>query len=253
MSDNDKRQKMIEKIRKLLALAQSANEHEAALAAERAQAMLAEYNIALSEVATEEKDAEDENIVIEVGGMTSSYPWRRPLASAVAKMYFCEYFFQTIRSRSGSTDQHSFVGAAHNVSVACMMFKYLDETIDRLAKQGALSVPANQRSPFRTAFRAACSLRVQQRIMQRIADAKAGKVQATEGGKNLPALLNLYESWDARNKAHINDKVGPLRTRVSKLRTSLHVGGASAGREAGDRVGLDPQVGKGAKVAGVLR
>ncbi|KKK79336.1 hypothetical protein LCGC14_2834560, partial [marine sediment metagenome] len=52
--------KVIDTIRKLLALSESANEHEAGLAAEKTQELLARYNIDLFEVedVKEEKPAE---------------------------------------------------------------------------------------------------------------------------------------------------------------------------------------------------
>ena len=42
--------RIIERIRKLLRLSQSANPHEAALAAERVQQMLSEYNLTMDSI-----------------------------------------------------------------------------------------------------------------------------------------------------------------------------------------------------------
>ena len=47
-------ERIIEKVRKLLALSQSDNEHEAAAAAAKAQALLSEYNLSMSDVPAEE-------------------------------------------------------------------------------------------------------------------------------------------------------------------------------------------------------
>lgn len=50
----EKKKKIIDKIRKLLRLAHSSNEHEAAAAAAKAQELLSEYNLSLDSMITEE-------------------------------------------------------------------------------------------------------------------------------------------------------------------------------------------------------
>ena len=68
--------KLIERIRKLLALAESPNEHEAALASERAQALLAEHKLSLAQVTATHATPADP-----IGHMTASLPnFTRPLA-----------------------------------------------------------------------------------------------------------------------------------------------------------------------------
>lgn len=230
------RKKMIDKVRKLLALATSANENEAALAAEKAQAILAEYNLDLSEVKSIDHD-EDEDVEIMVGGVTSKRPWRRPLAQAVAQMYFCTYFYQGI----GKKEQHSFVGSKANTQVATMMFQYLSDTIHRLGNKEALKYPKSEHSRARVAFKGAAALRVCVRIRERIAAAKAGQAKASDG-RNLPALLSLYDQWKSKNDAHVAAHIGKLRERRSLVRGN-HFAASIAGREAGDRIGLDLQVG----------
>ena len=71
-----------ERIRKLLALADSPNENEAAAAAEKAQALMLRYGIEMAAVAASggERLAVDEHVV---DGKVD--PWRRMLAAAVAR------------------------------------------------------------------------------------------------------------------------------------------------------------------------
>lgn len=246
-------QNIVDKIRKVLALSNSPNENEAAAAAEKVQTMLAEYNLSLSDI-KDEDDSADESIVIDSGDVTTALPWRRPLALAVAKMYFCDYFYTTVpytKTNDGAgnvkyskqaSDIHNFVGAVHNVAVARVMFMYLNETIDRLAKEGALKVPPKERSPYRTTFRGTCAQRVCYRIAQRMEAGKRGEIK-TETGSNLPALLDLYQSWNNRNTAHIKEAVGELITKKSTMAV-LHDTAVVDGYKAGDRIGLDQQVGK---------
>jgi Protein of unknown function (DUF2786) len=71
-----------ERIRKLLALADSPNENEAAAAAEKAQALMLRYGIEMATIAASggERLAVDEHVV---DGKVD--PWRRMLAAAVAR------------------------------------------------------------------------------------------------------------------------------------------------------------------------
>jgi hypothetical protein len=250
----DEREKLILKIKRLVAVANSkgATEEEAATFAEKAQVMLAEYNLSMSDVEQQvDVDDTDVSIVINADLTTNSYPWRRPLASAVAEMYFCKYFYTT-RHYPSAHDQHSFLGTAQNVLVAKMMFKYLIDTVDRLAKEGALLQPAQERSPYRTSFRAECVRRLIIRIGDRIEQAKRGEVKSEETGRNLPALLNLYEKSNTQLTAYMKQQFPRMRHTTSRLNSGLHSKGYEDGRAAGNKIGLDQQVG-GNKPKGLLR
>ena len=54
----EKKKRIIDKIRKLLRLSRSSNEHEAAAAAAKAQELLSEYNLSLDSMITEESASE---------------------------------------------------------------------------------------------------------------------------------------------------------------------------------------------------
>ena len=247
MNDSE-RNRMIEKIKRLVALSQSPNEHEAALAADKAQELLALYNLSMSDLDTESKDEEfmtDEDLE------TDSLPWRRHLATMVAKMYFCSYFYTFVKRPSLTRscgyvryDKHSFVGARHNIEVAKMMFKYLIDTIDRLADEGSSKVTPGERSPYRTSFRHACALRLCTRIHKRIEAAKAGTAK-TETGTNLPALASLYDRTSKALEEYNQKKHPALKSSKTKV-TMTHSRGVIDGQAAGDKIGLDQQVsGKG--------
>lgn len=243
MNDSE-RNKLIEKIRKVMALSSSPNEAEAAAAAEKAQAMLAEYNLSMADISTEEAE---EDFIEDREEVTESVPWRRQIANNVAELYFCSYFF-THRKDPTSTracgyirrDIHSFIGAQHNVAVAKMMFKYLCDAVDRMSIEGSMRVTIGERSAYRTSFKWACSLRLSSRIRDRIAAAKRGEIKA-ESGANLPALLDLYTKTQQQLQVHIEKKVGKLRHTKTRP-TQTHLGGALDGQRAGDKIGLDPQV-----------
>ena len=76
LSEKDTREMMdqdriIERIRKLLHLSQSANPHEAALAAQRVQQMLSEYNLTMDSIGCDAL-----NSAAPVASMPQNKPWR---------------------------------------------------------------------------------------------------------------------------------------------------------------------------------
>jgi len=243
------RAKMIERIRRLLALSQSSNEHEAASAAEKAQTLLAEYNLSLSDI---EIESDEDDITTDGEIETNSYPWRRMLGTCVAQLYFCTYFYQTIAKEQlvnekivkTKIDKHSFVGTPTNIMVAKMMFDYLHKTVDRLAKDGCLKVPVKERGEYRMTFRHVAALRLARRIHERIEAAKKGEVVASDG-RNLPALASMYDQIKPKLEEHLEKTIGKLRsTKVGKVgKKTFHAEGYADGRAAGDSIGLDQQVG----------
>lgn len=239
---------IVERIKKLLALSTSPNEFEAMAAANKAHALLAEHNLSLDEVQTTDED-EDENIVYDSELMTKeSKPWRRPIGAQVAKMYFCKYVyrFDKLPTPHRATpysrrDVHSFIGTPSNVAISKIMFMYLTETVERLAKEGARDYPVRERSSYSTSFKNACANRLAHRIHERIEAAKRGELQ-TESGKNLPALLNTYLAVQNQLDAFVNQKFGRALKATKSRAKSSNMMGVLDGRAQGDRIGLDPQL-----------
>jgi len=236
------REKIIERIRKLLALAgNNPNEAEAALAMEKAQAELALHNLSMSEV--EHKERAD--IMTMNGPTTPAHPHLRFLGNAIARLYFADYFY--IRIRGKWQTQHCFVGSEGNVEVAKLMFEYLSSTIDRLAYQGAKRT--GEGKAYITSFRSACTRRLCARIMDRIEQSKKGGVQ-TASGTTLPALLSLYESTQKQLSQYMKDQLGVVEKKIRTAKANS-TRGLIDGHAAGDTISLDQQVGKSAN-AGLL-
>jgi hypothetical protein len=244
------KEKIMERIRKLLALSNNPNEHEAAAAAAKAQSLLAEYNLSLAEVVIDKK--KDAGFVADGSILTAPYPWRRQLAAAVARLYFCEYYYTTVGPKNNAKNAHYFVGQPHNIDVAKMMFVYLEQTVDRLAKEGAQNLPRSEQSPYRTTFRNTCTNRLRIRIMERIKEAMEGKVKSETTGKAL-LLVDVYQSNQRALTAHLAQTVPGLRAKASKI-AIIHGKGALDGDTAGRSIGLDTQVaGRSSKPSGLLK
>lgn len=243
----NERQRIADRVRRMLekATAESSTEAEAAAFAEKAQQLILEHALSLTEVHNT-GEPEDEDAEIDSELETDPRPWRRRLGMACAALYMCKYFFTLSVRDNGRTkyDVHSFIGKRSRIIIAKMMFVYLCTTVDRLAREGAHKLPEKQRSPYRVAFRTAASMRLGNRMGRRIADAKRGGVLTYESGAKLPALLNEYDAAEAEADAVIERQVGELvviKNRGNPL--DLHPLGAAEGARAGEAIGLDQQVG----------
>lgn len=122
-------ERVISRIRKLLALAQSSNPHEAALAADRAVALAQRHNLDLARLgpAGEERFGEH---TVDVGGAA---PWRWLLMSAVARASFCRALRQRVAGRFQS--EMFLIGEPHNARVCEYLYAYLAREVDRLAER----------------------------------------------------------------------------------------------------------------------
>uniref|UniRef100_C6E6T3 Uncharacterized protein n=1 Tax=Geobacter sp. (strain M21) TaxID=443144 RepID=C6E6T3_GEOSM len=124
MEDN-KRKQIIEKIKKLLRLAKSSNEHEAALAAAKAQELLATYN--LNEEDFSEREMPKEAGTAHTDTVKKPAGWVYILAAAVAGAFDSQYFHHP---GQGLT---VFVGVGIDHEVANFTFGYLYRSINKLA------------------------------------------------------------------------------------------------------------------------
>lgn len=121
--------RVVERIKKLLALTSSQNPNEAALAASKAQELLFRHNLSMAmvEAATEGGNAAYVADRFDSGGWMH---WRRRLLAAVARNNFCRGV-----SYQG-TREVGIVGEPHNVTVVKHLYAFLVRDIIRLADLG---------------------------------------------------------------------------------------------------------------------
>lgn len=117
-------ERIIEKVRKLLALSQSDNEHEAAAAAAKAQALLSEYNLSMSDVPAEETCSMR---VTKTKARTRQRleDWAFDLAYHTAEAFDCRYLHYA--------DGHTvFFGVGADPEVCAWTYHYLYKTLLRM-------------------------------------------------------------------------------------------------------------------------
>lgn len=115
-------EKVVEKIRKLLAIADKKsnnNEHEVMAATLKAQKMMAEYNISLSEVS---KDTHKKDIELMVAESKGYRDFRKPLGALLAENFRCKVLLLDGRDVL-------FVGNKTDVLIVKETFEYLYEFV----------------------------------------------------------------------------------------------------------------------------
>lgn len=123
------------KIKKLLALSRSSNEHEAALAASRAQELLFKHKI---EMATVESAIDPKHVTNNAVSETFDYApkgkrnqaWRTKLLNSVAMNNFCK----VVIIGGGELKNSCIIGTKSDIEIVTYLFSYLTCEIDRLAK-----------------------------------------------------------------------------------------------------------------------
>lgn len=140
----------VDKVRKLLALAESSNEEEAKLALLRAQEIIAKYKIAESELG-EPVSAQDV-VTIPLGfSYTSSTAWRGNLAKVLAEHMGC--FMCVVCERGRRTYHTSVVGLEKDAGVAAEAIRFavahVDVRIDAIKKILARECPGPEWRRYR--------------------------------------------------------------------------------------------------------
>jgi hypothetical protein len=226
-------EKIVDRIRKLLALAESANVNEAAAAMSQAQRLMTEHQI--SEADLEEPGIEIGQEILFDDGKTRVPNWRKRLALDIAQANTCAILMHRDKKRRWRID---IVGAAMNVEVVKFLFAYCCSEIERLAAQESKRLARPGRS-WLTSFRFGAAYSIGKRIK---ASAEAAKVNASEG-----VQLVLRSQMD-----QVKDFVDDVSDGTTKSRHRPDPAATAAGYAAGDTVNLDHGKGLHSGVRGML-
>lgn len=132
--DDSKRAEILTKIKKLLALSESSNEHEAALAMEKAQALMQEYAISEAETmaASGDERAKSMRMAFKVESVpwlnAKLWPWEGWLAVHVSKTFF------THSVNSPNRRVMNFAGREDDAEMSAYVFSYLRHKLDGMAR-----------------------------------------------------------------------------------------------------------------------
>ena len=128
-----KKTKILDRVKKLLALSTSSNVNEAATAAAAAQRLMLEHKLTEADVSDTQAGQMFE---LSMGAAGFATRWKFVLVTAVARSFFCE----AIGLRVGRRRKVRIVGSREDVEIASQVFKYLLREINRLAQAEAVRV-----------------------------------------------------------------------------------------------------------------
>lgn len=230
---------VVEKVQKLLALAASANEHEAANAAARAAELMAKHKIDQAQLEVD-------------GGVTSSEPieeigvydsgrtvsWKEPIAFWVARAHGCHTLARTSHGRRFVR----FLGRTSDVQTAGYVLSYLLEELERLCEKAWRNAPyeASSSRAWKHCYRGGFATVVIERLKQ---------VRPSGAGTAAGALVlrRQQEVDDAFAEAMKNATKKKYRTHDVKFPDAFKAG-KQAAEEAdlgsGARAGLPSVPGK---------
>lgn len=154
---NEQRIPVLDRVRKLLSLAgNSTNEHEAALAAARAAALMERHEIHEAELraldeAAQIRTPEPMGELKATEDRGKRVAWHLTLAQGVSRKLHCHYY-----TRNGSI---SFFGRLSAIQGASYLLAFLIAEVERLAKQAELTGKAEH-----NAFKLGCAQRIAHRL-----------------------------------------------------------------------------------------
>lgn len=220
-------QPIIEKIKKLLALANSSNEHEAALAASHAQRLLSEHNLAMADIEAAHKPDKADKVDTTVSKTLPK--WLRHLSAGVGTAFDCRSVHYP------STGTLTFIGVGADVQIAAYTFAYLNRTIRRLCG----SYMKNHVSPtlanrHRELMRQSYYLGAVSTITTRL------KVQKIQTPITSGALVPVKEGLIKQTM----DEIGNLRT-VRSRKSYINPDAYSKGQDDGRQVGIHNGIASG--------
>jgi hypothetical protein len=230
---------LLEKIRKLHAMAEDSGvtEAEALAFASKVQALLAEHGLSMADMPEAERDDPVEH---QEFPMMYSDPWRMSLFRAIEKLYFCYSFRSEFSVKGKFRTGRMVVGRPHNVASCRDMYDYLEKTTLRLAREYASENSGESNdSPrsLRLGFERGCGERLAVRIREMFQEQTKPMSSPSVNSSNLPAL---YRTELQLCEDHAKEKFSLKFTKRAGSSFNHH---SIAGAHAANSVSLRPQVG----------
>jgi hypothetical protein len=229
------------RLQKLLALAGSDNEHEAALAMGKAQEIMKEHNLSTIDVSMDGRGAHVADV--EMDGMTkTAQKWEYALGHAIAKA-----FDGRAIQRSGSRHKGwsiIFVAGRTDMEIITDLFTRLRETIRRMSQEYvARELPYSclGAKSLHTSYRHGVVDTVRERLQKMVANSRPDMNTANACGVTGRELMIVKDKAVAQRTAKLFPSL-----RTIAMRSGISASGAyGQGRADGQNVGLHRSVNGG--------
>lgn len=246
--------KILDRVRKLVALSKNTHsEEEAAVAAGQAARLMEEYRLTEALVAMSEPSARQHDPIVnwplepEVKGPTKRVAWRSFLAQATADdLEIMDYLFWT--PVDGGT-QVRIMGCGRESAIHTWRYTHqmLCREVDKLCKEawGAIDPEGRRARAWKNAFRVGCAIRICARIQENNAARKADRKTRVEAAmatltddQKAGALAVLEKDHDELEAAWEAERESFSRESAGSIGQVTSYSGFQAGQEAGNRVSL---------------
>lgn len=219
-------------------------EEEASLAAEHVAKLCAEYQIAVSEVPTDDpthpsnarsRTPAATHQVADMGVSKSiKFDWCLTLGNSVARQTFTKFIWWS------DTRRVAFIGSPEDITTAHALYAFLVAQAHRIAHAHWTSLSAQRRAHFRRygLFRAPFLIGLADRVSARLRDSEARSLQDPNFAN---AIVPVRDVLTKRNEDYSTETFKTKRVKVDNSATiNKHYDAYTAGRRAGDRVDLAP-------------
>lgn len=243
---NAEMDRIIERVRKLLALAEDGNSEHVSIASMRhVHRLLAMHNLSIEDVrarpvieARRQLDSTQFDPVVD--------RWTIPVWNATADLFFCRYFYREDgeHDRAGRWQprriRHCIIGTEGNQLAAKIMAAHFSGAVRRLARAHAAATGCGIAG--RRSFETGCA----DRLVERIRTQLQSSSWQEEAHSGLPALLDLYSRESAANaEALAGLGVNLVPGKRQAERRTRDVLAQHRGRKAAEAISLSLQISAG--------
>lgn len=229
----DNRDQIIEKVRKILALAERAGtEGEAFAAMNKVQEMFTRHNLELDDI----KGSDEESFTHDFKEYEWNASWIRTTCAGIAKLYFCHMYYEP---HGQECQRIFFVGKKVNIITAQYVCDLVISTGKRLAKSYAQECykefglnPVSASNNFKKGY----ATRINVRCQELIREAQEGHLKNVQTGKAI-VVADLYRREIDAIKTYERDTLGLLLVGGAGMAGGDH-SHMSAGASAANNISL---------------
>lgn len=235
--------RIFDRVKKLLALAQSANEHEAALAMQKANDLIARYNL--------ERIDQDEAATyvyrIISPGKKRIAAYQRHICTILMNYFFVEVIFSDMYHPATCETYKTIeiLGAAENVEIAEYVYYFLLRQLDRLWQDYRRNAwkPAKGKISYR--------LGVLHGLGEKLKASEAARRPEPQNGKALTTVSVLVCQQDTKLAEFLRarfPRLARMQSRSSRVDQQAYLAGVREGRQLTIHKGISRQEGYGGKL-----
>lgn len=183
------------RIAKLLALANDGrgNENEAAVASAKVQALLAEYNLELSQIVETPETVDPEAVRAKHDdALTATFDWQAKLLDRIASNNFVMKVANW-RDIDANVRSYSLIGRRVNVVTTIQVYNYLTAAIERLCPF------ADRRTKAHRSWKDGCADRLRERLWEQRAESERASKTTPRGDGSSLVLSDVYSTEDDLN------------------------------------------------------